>query len=202
MELSTSVPMHRERLTELLGALDAYRPARESFLEVLGIPVSNRDPLAELSEQLVRAIWGGTLAKSRVQKGYNVVLPDERKVQVRYVANTSDRWINEHVVRGIADVELYGLVIFERFSVAGAVLFSLGRIAEVHQLLVKRHPNQTEQLQFTARNWQSIRDNPIQFAQAGVSVWIKTSAQVTTGASSDATGGQAAAQPETPGPES
>jgi hypothetical protein len=114
----------------------------------------------------------GTIAKNRVQVGHDLVLLEDRKVQVRYLANASDTWVNEHLVCVIPGVELYGLVIFERFVVVGVVLFSLDRLFEVCQLLGKRHPNQIEQLQFTARNWHTIRDDPAQFARAGVSVWV------------------------------
>lgn len=60
---------HPVRAAELLVALEAYRPARQVFLATLGLPASNRDPFAEFSEQLVHALMGGTLAKSRVQVG-------------------------------------------------------------------------------------------------------------------------------------
>ena len=33
----------------------------------LRLPASNRDPLAEFCERVVRALFGGTLAASRVQ---------------------------------------------------------------------------------------------------------------------------------------
>jgi hypothetical protein len=51
---------------EPLAALTAYRPARQTSLARIGVPASNRDPLAEFSERLVHALMDGTLASSRV----------------------------------------------------------------------------------------------------------------------------------------
>lgn len=110
------------RAVDLLTALEAYRPARQSFLATLGLPASNRDPLAEFSEQLVYALMGGTLAPSRVQAGHDLVLLDEQKVQVRYLANPSEVWVNEHLVHRIAGVPLYALVLFEAFVVTGLLV--------------------------------------------------------------------------------
>jgi hypothetical protein len=60
------------RVTELLAALDVYRPARQQLLATLGLGPSNRDPLAEFSEHFVMALMGGTLASSRVQTQYDL----------------------------------------------------------------------------------------------------------------------------------
>lgn len=53
------------RLAELLDALATYRRARERLLHVLSLSMSNRDPLAEVSEHLVLALVGGTMAVTR-----------------------------------------------------------------------------------------------------------------------------------------
>lgn len=86
---------------ELLAALNAYRIARQALLIRLGLPSSNRDPLAEFSEHLVAALTGGTLATSRVQARYDLVLGDSTTVQVRYLANPAGPWVNEHLVHRI-----------------------------------------------------------------------------------------------------
>ncbi len=52
-----TAPAHPERAAQLLGALAAYRPARQAFLATLGLPASNRDPFAEFSEQLGAVPW-------------------------------------------------------------------------------------------------------------------------------------------------
>ena len=57
------------------------------ILDVLGIPTSNRDPLAEFSERLVAALLSGALAPNRVQAGYDVTLPVGGTVQVKYLAD-------------------------------------------------------------------------------------------------------------------
>jgi hypothetical protein len=102
------------RLAELLDALDAYRRARERLLHVLSLPMSNRDPLAEVSEHLVLALVGGTMAVSRVQKGYDLTAQSGDRVQVRYLANVASvGWVNEHCVRSGDGFDLYALVLYE-----------------------------------------------------------------------------------------
>ena len=79
----------------LLEALAEYRVARRRLLNVLGLPMSNRDPVPEVAEHLVADILGGTLAPpSRVQAAWDVETP-AGKVQVRTLSNTgADAWIN------------------------------------------------------------------------------------------------------------
>ena len=101
---------HPERAVQLLGALAAYRPARQTFLVSLGLPASNRDPFAEFSEHFVHALMGGTLAASRVQAGHDLVLDDGTQVQFRYLANPAGTLVNEQFVRRIRGVELCGKV--------------------------------------------------------------------------------------------
>jgi hypothetical protein len=168
-----------ERANELMRALDEYRPARQALLATLGLSASNRDPLAEFSEQLVHALLGGVLARSRVQAGHDLVQVDGRKVQVRYLANpSSGPWINEHRVHRIPGVELYALVLFEAFDVVGVLVFALDRLAEICAALCKRHPDQHDQLQLTRRNWQAIRDDPKTFEALGVRVRLPPLASI------------------------
>ena len=164
--------VHPEQAHTLLAALETYRPARRTFLAALDVPTSNRDPLAEFSERLVQALMGGALAKSRVQPGHDLVLADQRAVQVRYLANTGRTWVNEHVVYRIAGVDLYALVIVEEFAVVGVLVFPTSGLSLICAALGKRHPRQKEQLQLTNRNWQAIRDDIQRFEALGVQVWM------------------------------
>lgn len=163
---------HPDRARALLDALDVYRPARQAFLAVLGLPVSNRDPFAEFSEQFVHALMGGVLATSRVQIGHDLVLLDGLKVQVRYLANPGTQWVNEHLVTAIPGVELYALALFEAFEPVGIVVFPTAGLAPICAALGKRHPRQDEQLQFTRRNWWAIRDDPDLYRRLGCRVWL------------------------------
>ncbi len=163
---------HPHLAAELLNALDAYRPARQGFLATLGLPASNRDPFAEFAEQLVHALMGGTLAVSRVQAGHDLVLLDELKVQVRYLANPGETWVNEHLVHRIPGVELYALVLFEAFAVVGVLVFPTSNLAAICAGLAKRHPRQEETLQFTRRNFCAIRDDPGRFQELRMRVWL------------------------------
>jgi hypothetical protein len=164
--------VHPEQAHALLAALETYRPARRTFLAALDVPTSNRDPLAEFSESLVQALMGGALAKSRVQPGHDLVLADERAVQVRYLANTGPTWVNEHVVYRIAGVELYALVIFEEFAVVGVLVFPTAGLSPICAALGKRHPRREEQLQFTSRNWRTIHGDIQRFEALGMQIWM------------------------------
>lgn len=160
------------RARVLLKALEVYVHARRHLLEVLHLPASNRDPLAEASEQVVAALLGGTLAVSRVQAGHDLVLPGGTLVQVKYLANPAGGWINEHTVRSVAGVDLYALVLFEAFEIIGVLVFPTDQLAPICHALVKRHPDQERQLQFTRRNWLKIKDDPKRFRRLGVGVWL------------------------------
>jgi hypothetical protein len=160
------------RTPELLAALAQYRVARLALLNVLGLPTSNRDPLAEFSEQLVQALMGGTLAASRVQAGHDLVLDDGALVQVKYLANTGALWVNEHPVRAIPGVTWYALVVVENFSVVSVVAFPLATLTAVGAALRKRHPDQDVRLDFTRANFHAIRDNPDRFRELGVRLWL------------------------------
>lgn len=156
-----------------MDALAVYRDARLNLLRTLGLASSNRDPLAEFSEQFVAALMDGTLAVSRVQQGWDVELPDGAKVQVRYLANSAGaRWVNEHLVVRVSDVAWYALVVIEDFAVSGVVVFPTERLVQVAAALGKRHGNTDNTLQFTRANWVSIRDDPALYRRLGCRVLL------------------------------
>ncbi len=159
------------RVGERLEALGAYRLARQRLLSVLDLAASNRDPLAEFSEQFVAALLGGRLAASRVQAGYDITTPTGQTVQVRYLANTGAAWVNEHQVMGLPGADLYALVIFEGFATVAVLLFPQ-QLAPICTALGKRHPAQNTTLQFTRRNLMTIRDDPARFTALGMQVWF------------------------------
>ncbi|GAA2115349.1 hypothetical protein [Nocardioides furvisabuli] len=147
--------------------------ARLNLLRTLDLPASNRDPLSEFAEQFVAALTDCTLAPSRVQTGWDVALRDGAKVQVRYLANTSGGgWVNEHLVRRIADVDWYALVIIEDFGVSGVAMFPCTGLAVVAFALGKRHGDTENTLQFTRLNWLAIRGEPDRFRALGVRVLL------------------------------
>lgn len=149
----------------LLAAHDAYRPARERFFTALGKSTSNRDPLAEFSEQLVTALMRGLSAGSRIQ-------PANCRVQVRYLANPPGVWINEHLVQRIPGVPLNALVLFENFVIVGVLVFPTDNLARICAALGKRHGRQHETLQFTRRNWHTVRSDAPRFRKLGMRVWL------------------------------
>lgn len=155
----------------LLDLLAPYREVRRALLAELGLAPSNRDPLAEWSEHFVAALMRGTLASSRVQASYDLTLDSGDTVQVRYLANPSERWINEHEVRSHPDATWYAIALFEAFQPVGVVAFPRD-LSTIGSALGKRHPRQTDTLQFTAANWRAIRDHSVRFTSLGVRIWL------------------------------
>lgn len=80
MEQPNALPALRDAYAE-------YARGRLAMLTALDLDGSNRDPLSEFSERLVRDLVGGVFPTSRVQRGYDVIGPDNRKIQVKYLAN-------------------------------------------------------------------------------------------------------------------
>ncbi|MEU3788481.1 hypothetical protein AB0F07_01585 [Streptomyces fructofermentans] len=157
--------------SQLLGALASYRTARHELLETMALGRSNRDPLAEVAEHLVLALWGGRLAASRVQADYDLTSADDKFIQVKYLANPHGSWPNEHCVRSIAGVDWYALVVYEAFEVTGVLAFPPD-LAKICAALGKRHPGQSTSLQFTRSNWWSIREDAGAYRQLGMRIWL------------------------------
>lgn len=114
---------------------------------------------------------GGTLAKSRVQAGWDLETPDGNRYQVKSLANTIDSGVNEHCIRSRSGVDWYALVMIEDFTVVGVVAFPPD-LTNVGSALRKKHPRQDVELQFTRLNWLAIRNHPEQFRELGVQVWL------------------------------
>jgi len=83
-------------LTHQLDNLVRYVAARVELLG--GLRTGNRDPLVEWTERLVAVLLDGELATSPVQKDWDV-RAGEDLIQVRYLANSEGRWVNEDRVQ-------------------------------------------------------------------------------------------------------
>lgn len=164
----SAVATDRDRL---LVALGEYRRARRSFLASLGCHSSNRDPLAEFAERLAVSVFGGQLAPNRVQKGYDFEDDDGNKVQVKYLANSSGRWVNEHEIDFRSGCDRWALLIVEDLDAKSLVVFSKSGLRHVCTALGKRHSNQDLTLQLTQANYRTIVNAPQRFEPWGV-VWI------------------------------
>lgn len=158
----------------LLDALEDYSRARGALLASLGLPSSNRDPLAEMSEHLVCSLLQGNMAESRVQKGWDLTTPDGEKVQVRYLANPADGpWVNEHCIdfrTGGAD--RYALVVYEGFVLQAVLVFDRRTLAAVGDRLGKRHGMRETTLQLTRRNYLQLLEERQTFEALGVLVQV------------------------------
>ena len=154
--------------TELLVALAEYRAARRRFLEVLGCTSSNRDPLAEVAERLARAVLGGALARSRVQKCHDLVTDAGETVQVRYLTNPGERWVNGHVVDFGSGVDLYALLIVEDLDAKALLVFARVGLPGLCAALGKRHAQVGTTFQISQANYRTIATAPSSFERYGV----------------------------------
>jgi hypothetical protein len=159
--------------SELVEAMAMYRAARRQFLEALGIPASNRDPLAEFSERLVAELVGGELAASRVEKGYDVIDKNGCKIQMRYLANPAGKWINEHLVKFDDGVDFYALVIVEALEPVAVIGFPRDGLHAVCHKLGKRHPDQGTTLQLTQHNEKTLLADRAGFRELGIRMWLR-----------------------------
>ena len=160
------------KFSDDISIFHAYRDARRQFLHAIGCDTSCRDPLSEFSERLVCQLLNGTLATSRVQKGYDLITQDGNRVQVKYLANPSGRWRNEHTIVFAPETDRYALVFFEDFEVEAVLIFPRERLSEACFALKKRHPDQENKLQFTQVNYRSIVNNVADFEKLGVTCFF------------------------------
>jgi len=150
-----------------VARLGQYVCARRRLLDAIARPRSNRDPFAEWAEWLAAEVMHGTRAINPVQTGYDVELPDGVRVQVKYLANTSDgNWRNGHEVRFPEDpsVLLYALLVVLDLEPVHLLVFHRARLADLYDRLHKRHADQGQRLSLTKANYHKIAGNPEQFA--------------------------------------
>lgn len=155
---------------DLLRSLRTYRDARRAFLDALGCPRSNRDPLAEFAERVAAAILRAELAGSRVQRGFDLTTNAGERVQVRYLANPADAWVNGHVVDFRGECDKYALLVVEDLDPKALLVFTRKGLAGVCARLGKRHGEQDLTLQLGQANFRMLIATPQEFAPLGVQV--------------------------------
>jgi hypothetical protein len=171
-EPPASVGVPADQTDHLLAALRQYRAARIALLSAIGTGGSNRDPLAEFAERIAHAQLGGTLATSRVQKGWDFLDPEGRTVQVRYVANPAGTWVNEPVIDFRGGCERFALVAYEALDARALLVFSSNTMAAVNARLAKRHRDLDVCLGLTQRNYAEIVTSADEFRALGVEVFL------------------------------
>ncbi len=160
-------------LASIRATYARYVEARNALLDELNLKRrSNRDPLAEFSEWLVAAIVGGTRAENPVQKGWDVRTADGERIQVKYLANPSDVWVNEHHMHVNDDMDSYALVLFEALMPEAVIILPARQLAAVGAALGKRHGGLDSNLQFTRRNYRAIHADPATFGKVGVRLYL------------------------------
>lgn len=160
-------------LSDVLSIFDQYVKARKALLAELDLKrLSNRDPLAEFSEWLVAYLVGGTLADSPVQKDWDVRTLDNEKIQVKYLANSAEVWVNEHPIKINELMDSYAVVIFEALLPQAVIIFPARNLAAVGAKLQKRHSNLDATLQFTRANYRQIRNDIGGFKSVGVRLFL------------------------------
>lgn len=163
-------------MVDLLRVHEAFRryiDARNALLDELRLSrKSNRDPLAEFGEWLVAALVSGTLADSPVQPGWDVRGPDGERIQVKYLANPADRWVNEHPVHVTDLMDSYAIVVFEALLPKAVVILPARNLAAVGTEMGKRHGNLDTTLQFTRANYRRILQDAAAFKELGVRLYV------------------------------
>ncbi len=165
--------MDSERVGELVEALERYREARLKLLGVLGLPLSNREPLTQWSEHLVAAVLGGQLAENPVQPDWDVTTSAGEKVQVRSLTNKAGlpgAWVNEHRVVIPPGVHRYALVIFEGLHPLTVLIFPAD-LRAINAELKKQTKDQESVLELTRANYLNIVQNPAVFQRLGIGIW-------------------------------
>jgi len=158
-------------LQELIQAFQDYAQIRSRFLRLLSVPRSCRDPLAEFSEVLVSRLLGAQRVASRVQKGFDLISPDGKHVQVKSLCNATTPWVNEHHIRFGEGVDLYALVLFEAMGLKTVLVFPRASLAQIGLRLGKRHPRQDSELQLTQKNVHRILQERVFFESLGMRIF-------------------------------
>lgn len=128
--------------------------------------------MAEYSEVLVAVLLDAKMADSRVQKGFDLIRRNGRRVQVKYLANPTQRWINEHEIIFTNEIDDYALVIFGGLDLESVLIFPAETMGRITALLRKRHPKQDTTLQFTQKNCCTIIQNKSDFIALGVEIYL------------------------------
>lgn len=157
----------------LIARFAEYRTARLAFLDSLGLGHSNRDPVAEFSEHLVRSVLGGSLAECRTQKGWDVETPDHVRVQVKYLADperaTGGNWHNVIIAD---EADEFALVVLERLVPKAIHVFTRKSLCGCYDALGKAHANRGTQLNFTGAVHDRIMADPAAFERLGVRTFV------------------------------
>ncbi len=127
--------------------------------------------MAEFSEVIVGKLLNARFADSFVQKGYDLIRPNGQFVQVKYLSNPSNHWINEHSILFPESVNEYALIIFVSLELKAIIVFKRGTLGQVCSLLGKKHPNQDTTLQFTKRNYKMILAEKAKFEDLGLEIY-------------------------------
>jgi hypothetical protein len=107
-----------------------------------------------------------------VQHTYDLIDPEGRTVQARYLANPAGSWVNGHNISFVTGLDRYALVVIEAFELAGVLCVGAGHVAAAGALLGKRHPKQDTSLQLTQANWRQLVANRSAFETVGVSLLL------------------------------
>ncbi len=160
-------------LSRIQTVYQKYVDARNALLNELNLKRrSNRDPLSEFSEWLVKELVEGTLAENPVQKAWDIQTLNGDTYQVKYLANSADKWVNVHPILVNEMMNYYTLVIFESLLPQAVIIFPVQNLALIGKELRKKHLNLDISLQFTQSNYNQIISNPALFKNLGVRLYL------------------------------
>ncbi|MRR38812.1 hypothetical protein EG829_30015 [bacterium] len=154
-----------------LAAWHRYQVERLRLLGHLDIAKSNREPMAEFAEVLVRDLLDGSFPPTRTQKGWDVRTPGGERVQVRYLANRTGNWCNWHWVASSDQWDWYALVLFVDLQPVAVHVFPSGDLSAICGALKKKHGNRDRLLSYTYGNFMAIQNDPDTFTALGMRVF-------------------------------
>ena len=152
-------------------AAQEYAVARRRFLRVCGTPDSCRDPLTEFAEVLVADLLDATKADSRVEKGFDLIKSDGRRVQVKSLSNPNEaKWRNEITMKFDELVDDFALVIYEDLRIKTVLVFPKETLIQICEKLGKKHGRTDSELQFTRSNFHRILNASEEFRLLGLQI--------------------------------
>ena len=154
-----------------LDLLAGYCEARRELLKAVGVSDSCRDPLAEFAEWIVARWTNGRLADSRVERGYDVISSDGRKLQIKCLSNPAHVARNGIVVRIPPEADDFVVVWYKDLTLQAIVLMPRKSFADVYTRLGKRHSEPGERLDLYEADIDRMLKSHTEFTSLGVRIW-------------------------------
>jgi hypothetical protein len=155
----------------LINLFLKYRNERKNILKTIEREKSNRDPLCEFAEKIASVILDARRAENPVQKGFDMIDNQGKKIDVKFLSNPKDSWVNWHVIYASDLRDQEALVYYEDLEPKFMFVFELERIGKLTKALGKRHKDLDTSLQFTKTDYIKLTSDPKKYKEYGVKVF-------------------------------